>query len=806
MTSRETATAPGPREAEERPRAEPVVRRYPVDLVRVFIGLSITGVGFLIAQQGHLSAFERDLFRVVNDLPAIVLPIVWLVMQLGNVVAVPVLSALAAVTGRIRMSRDLLVSGLLAYVTADFVKSVVGRERPGGLPVGAILHEGPVTGLGFISGHSAVAAALAAAASPYLSRRGRRVVWALAWAVALSRVYVGAHLPLDIVGGIATGWAIGALVHWIFGVPRWHPTASRAEELLRRFGLTVRDLRPAGVNARSSHPFDGVDELGRRVYVKLVDADRVERDWLHRLYRLLVFRDIKDADAVAPLDRQAEHEAFAALTARERGVRTPSIVLARGDARAAVVVQEYVVGRPLDELSPEEVTAELLGEIWEQVARVHDAGIAHHDLVAASLLVDVQGRPWIVDFGNAQTSADPQAQAGDVAELLASLALRLDPRIVVETAVDRLGAQAVGHALPGLAPLSLSAATRKGLSTRPSRLAELRREIRGRVGLPDLDRPAFPPPGIAARIAAAAGVGAVLVGVPVLGGAADVLEAVEFGGWRWLGAALVLAVLARAAGAAAALATVDRRLSLGRTYGASMVADGATLLHGRRGWRRAATRYLERAGVQPVTAHRGVDRFTAVAVVAAAVVAIATLALTMVEGGLTGWQAPASLVPAVALGAGACALVLAGQWLAGRHDPAATAPPVVRGQLGAAMKDAFRRTPETAWRRGPQLGWSILAVVLEGATLAAALHAVGGDLPLLETASVYAALHLLWSVLPVTGTPGAADLLLLLALTALGAPLAPACAAVLVFRLLTFWLPAAAGALLIGRFERRLLL
>src|SRR3712207_7849626 len=62
--------------------------------------------------------------------------------------------------------------------------------------------------------HSAVAAALAAAAVPYLSRRTRRVVWVLAWIVALARIYAGAHLPLDIIGGAAVGWAIGSLVHW----------------------------------------------------------------------------------------------------------------------------------------------------------------------------------------------------------------------------------------------------------------------------------------------------------------------------------------------------------------------------------------------------------------------------------------------------------------------------------------------------------------------------------------------------------------------------------------------------------------
>ena len=104
-----------------------------------------------------------------------------------------------------------------------------------------------------------------------------------------------------------------------------------------------------------------------------------------------------------------------------------------------------------------------------------------------------------------------------------------------------------------------------------------------------------------------------------------------------------------------------------------------------------------------------------------------------------------------------------------------------------------------------QVGWAVLALALEAATLAAALQAVGGRVPLLVTVTVYAALRLLWSVAPGTGAPGAAEGALVLALTALGGPLAGAAAAVMTFRLLTFWIPAACGALLSGAFENRLL-
>jgi undecaprenyl-diphosphatase len=449
--------------------------------------------------------------------------------------------------------------------------------------------------------------------------------------------------------------------------------------------------------------------------------------------------------------------------------------------------------------------------VWQQLGRLRAVRVAHHDLEASSVLVDANGDPWLVDFGNALTGAEDQDLDGDVAELMASLALRLDPELVVDSALRTLGPDVVAAALPGLAPLSVSAATRAGERAQPGRLSALRREVRRRLDLPDPRRPQFGPAGVAARAAVGAGVVAILVGVPMLGGATAVLQSVEVGGWRWLGGALALAILARAAMAASAMLTVDRRLAVGRTFGAAMVADGATLLHGRTGWRRSAARFLERSGVLPGPALRAIDRFVAGAVAAAVVVALATFVLAVVEGRLVGWRAPEALVPAVLLGLAAWGLVLLGQWLARRHgsasDPISGREP--RPQVALTLREALTRRRDHStparWNWWAQLGWASLGVALEAAVLAAALHAVGGDVPLLATTTVYGALHLLWSLVPVTGLPGASDVALLLALTSLGAPLASACATVLAFRLLTFWVPAGLGSVLSARFEHRLI-
>ncbi|SDC71560.1 undecaprenyl-diphosphatase [Geodermatophilus telluris] len=759
-------------------------QRLTTDPVRVALGLVVLGTGVLIARRGQLPVLERDLFRLVNDLPAAVLPAVWVVMQLGNVLAVPVLAVAAALGRRLRAARDLLVSGLAAYVAADLVKALVGRERPGGLPVGAVLHEGPAGGAGFVSGHSAVAAALATAAAPYLTRRGRRVAWTLAWTVAVARVYVGAHLPLDVVGGVALGWAIGSLVHWLAGVPTRQVRPARVEAVLRRFGLPVTGVAPAAVRARSSQPFEAVDADGRRLYVKYLAPDRHERDRLYRWWRVFAVGDVKDADALAPLHHQAEHEAVAALTVERRGVRVPSVLLARGADRDAVVVQEYVVGRPLDELAAGELTPGLLREVWGQVARTHAARVAHRDLVAASVLVDPAGRPWLVDFGNARTGATDDETAVDVAELLASLAAApgspAEPAVLVATAVDVLGDAAVAAALPSLTPLALSWETRRRLHDDPARLRAVRTAVHARLDLPDPDRPAFPPAGPAARVLVTAGCAVALAGPVLVAGAGATAGSIGPQGWRWLGGALLLAGAASLARATAVRHAADRRVSVGRALVLTLVARNVGLVRGRDGERRARARLLERAGLLPPDAHAAAVRTALAGLGGSAVVAVTALALAAVDGSVPTWRSPATVLAAAATGAAAWVLTGAGQ-LAARRAGSDPAPPRVPRPTGPRED------------RAALFGWAALATALEATVLACALYAAGGRVPVLAVVAGYAALRLLWTALPAAGLPGAPEVLLLLLLGGLGTPVAAACAAVVVTRSLTTWLPAAVG-------------
>lgn len=193
--------------------------RHRVDLAVLVAGALVLGLSALLLGSREVPGVERSVFRAVNGVPDIPFALAWVPMQLGNVMAVPAAAVLALVAHRSRAALALGLAGLSAWILGKVVKAFVERGRPGALLDDAVLRDAPTGGLGFVSGHAAVAVALAATAWPYLGRRGRIVAAGLAALVCLTRVYVGAHLPLDVVGGAGLGLVVGAAVHLVVGRP-----------------------------------------------------------------------------------------------------------------------------------------------------------------------------------------------------------------------------------------------------------------------------------------------------------------------------------------------------------------------------------------------------------------------------------------------------------------------------------------------------------------------------------------------------------------------------------------------------------
>jgi glycosyltransferase 2 family protein len=203
-------------------------------------------------------------------------------MQLGVIGAVLPVAVLALLTRRIRLAAYAALAAGSIYLVAKLAKEFVQRGRPQTLLEDVYIFDIPDRGLGYASGHSAVAVALATVASPFLGRRARRVAWTLAGLVCVARIDVGSHLPLDVLGGAALGWAAGALVLLVFGAPTGHPSLERVRTALRTYGFDPADLAPLQGEGRRSARYLVASHSHPELFVKVVSRERRDSDLLYR--------------------------------------------------------------------------------------------------------------------------------------------------------------------------------------------------------------------------------------------------------------------------------------------------------------------------------------------------------------------------------------------------------------------------------------------------------------------------------------------------------------------------------------------
>jgi uncharacterized membrane protein YbhN (UPF0104 family)/membrane-associated phospholipid phosphatase len=429
-----------------RPPASAYVR-HPGDVLRVVLGALILLATMSAIHQDRIGVRETDVFRVINDLalPGWTWPGVWLVMQLGVIGAVPLVVGLALLTRRWRLALYAALAGGTIYLVAKLVKEFVQRGRPQTLLDGVHILGEPARGLGYVSGHSAVAVALATVASPFLGRRARRIAWVLAGCVCVARIYVGAHLPFDVLGGAALGWAAGALVLLVFGAPTGQPSLERVRKALHAYGYDPANLAPLPGQDRRSARYLVSSHSRPDLFVKVVARERRDSDLLYRSWRWLTQRGRPPSRLGDPVGL-VDHEASMALLAAAAGVRVPPVLLVRSFGNGAgLLVQQRLAGR---DLGSERLTEAQLDDVWQQVAALRAAGIAHRDLGLASVMLDGDDTAWLVDFDRAEAAASDRLLDQDVATLLAALERVADPALVRATAARALGQEVLQRAAP----------------------------------------------------------------------------------------------------------------------------------------------------------------------------------------------------------------------------------------------------------------------------------------------------------------------------------------------------------------------
>jgi glycosyltransferase 2 family protein len=201
--------------------SKPAVARWrgPLAAPAVVIGLLILAIGIVVVRNGNVPAWERSAFHAINDLPNVLYRPLWPFQQLGALAIGPTVALVAAVLRRFRLAAAVVTATVAKLVLERAVKVLASRQRPG-TSIGSGVHlRGDVSAVGesFVSGHAVLVTAIAVLVTPYLAGRWKVVPWVIVALVMITRVYVGAHNPLDVLCGAGLGLAIGGATNVVFG-------------------------------------------------------------------------------------------------------------------------------------------------------------------------------------------------------------------------------------------------------------------------------------------------------------------------------------------------------------------------------------------------------------------------------------------------------------------------------------------------------------------------------------------------------------------------------------------------------------
>jgi undecaprenyl-diphosphatase len=208
-----------------------VTGRYLAEFRRPLVIAGIAAVGlvssYIVAVQRPVPSWELRLTEWINDVPDWVGSALYPVMQMGTFAGPIIVAVLIAIFRRdLVLSVAVVLTGLVTWFAAKGVKKIVERGRPLTYLPDIVVREGDGTGIGYISGHSAVAASAAIMVMVALPRRWRPLAAVTAVLVGIARIVHGVHLPADVVGGWSFGVLLGLAGLWVAGsIPSRRPTA-----------------------------------------------------------------------------------------------------------------------------------------------------------------------------------------------------------------------------------------------------------------------------------------------------------------------------------------------------------------------------------------------------------------------------------------------------------------------------------------------------------------------------------------------------------------------------------------------------
>lgn len=197
------------------PSKKPLNNRFLSPRVQLWLAVLLFFTGATLVHDKEMTALEIGIFETFYLRPEFMTPFFVAVTQLGSIFFLAGLVGLLLIKKYYQVVLRLLFTGSLAYLLTGVAKDLVGRGRPHEFIADVVYKDFVVRGSGFPSGHTALATAVALSVSIYLPRRYKWIPPAMILGVGFSRMHLGPHGPMDIIGGFAVGWFCFALFHFV---------------------------------------------------------------------------------------------------------------------------------------------------------------------------------------------------------------------------------------------------------------------------------------------------------------------------------------------------------------------------------------------------------------------------------------------------------------------------------------------------------------------------------------------------------------------------------------------------------------
>ncbi len=762
---------------------------------------------------------------------------IWWITSFGVIV---VIAALALIHRKWTAVRDIAISGtgawLLCVLSALLFGSTGGRP-----PTTSLVH----FDLSFPVARVAATVGVATAALPYLSRLLQRCIEVGIVLLAVASVVNGSGLPVAVLASLAVGWGVTAVVHLIFGSPLGLPSSAEVTVLLDDLQIAAEGITPVARQAWGVGRFTG--RVGSApVDVSVYGRDASDAQLLAKTGRFLFYRSSGPTLAFTRR-QQVEHEAYLTLMAARAGARVPVVLAAgpAGPARDALLVTQPPAGDRLSSFAAyvpppasEDSGADASGDrasedtgssapppaapddavdgapvvddaaiddVFTQVLRLRNAGIAHGALSTETVVVDGEGRAGLIDFRSALTVAPPDDLNRDTAAVLAAASVTVGPDRAVASAARVLPSDVLVQALPFLQRAALDPVASRTLRGKKSMLTSARAQGAATAGV---ETPKLIEPRRVSWVNLVLVVGTLIGGWALIGVLVNVGKSwstITGAKWGWVAATFVLAQAAYPAIAATTVGSVTSTLPYGRTVALEVADTFVALAGGSMATLATRVRFFQQEGLSPTVAvSSGVLVSTASWIVKGALFLIA---LPLAIGQLhfhaesdTPSNGNAHLVWLIVIvvlvvGVAVGLLFAVPRW---RRMATEKVRPKA-SEVWAHLKVLASRPRNLI----EIFGGSALAQIFVALALGAALHAFGDRLGLATLLVVLTMASMLGGISPVPGGMGVVEAGMILGLTAAGISQPDAVAATFVQRLFTAYLPPIWGWFVLVWLRRR---